>query len=126
MSLRRIRLELARSKEHPQGNPNHGYEFTAPLTDDGHLDEAAYKKDAQLCTVTRFAEHEDDQHGQLVHSRGGRWSFSYEPGDDDDESLFRFAAHSFVEGEYVSITEHDGEEHTFRVVSVGAPRFPQT
>jgi hypothetical protein len=125
VSLKRIRLELARSKDFPNGNPNHGYEFMAPLKDDGHIDEDGFKAQAQLCTVTRFAEHEDDQHGQLIRTRGGRWSFSYEPGDDDDEPIFRLAAHPFNAGEYISITEHDGQERVFRVVSVSAPHFPQ-
>jgi hypothetical protein len=31
--LKRIRLELARSKEFPMGSANHGYEFVAPLDD---------------------------------------------------------------------------------------------
>jgi hypothetical protein len=37
---------------------------------------------------------------------------------DDDESGYRFGAHAFSPGEYVSISDDDGELHTFRVVSV--------
>ena len=37
---------------------------------------------------------------------------------DDDEPGFRFGAHSFVPGEYVTIRGHDGEQHTLRVVAV--------
>ena len=33
--LKRIRLELARSKEFPVGSANHGYEFVAPLDNNG-------------------------------------------------------------------------------------------
>ena len=124
MSLRRIRLELARSKDYPNGNANHGYEFVAPLKDDGHIDEVSYKSQAQLCTVTRFVEHEDDQHGQLMRTRAGKWSFSYEPGEEDDEPLFRLAVHPFKVGEYISVTEHDGIERVFRVVSVAPLRLP--
>jgi hypothetical protein len=29
--FKRIRLELARSKEFPEGSATHGYEFVAPL-----------------------------------------------------------------------------------------------
>ena len=36
---------------------------------------------------------------------------------DDDESGYRFGAHAFAPGEYVSITEHDGVQRTFKVVS---------
>ena len=43
------------------------------------------------------------------------------PGDirtEDDEPIFKFDRHSFVPGEYVSITEHDGVTRPFRVISV--------
>jgi hypothetical protein len=36
--LKRIRLELARSKEFPMGSARHGYEFVAPLDSKGHID----------------------------------------------------------------------------------------
>ena len=31
MSLKRVRLELARTPDFPAGSPSHGYEFVAPL-----------------------------------------------------------------------------------------------
>jgi hypothetical protein len=57
-------------------------------------------------------------HGQLIHIADGRWAFSYAVGDDDDEPIFRFDSHVFVVGEYVTITEHDGEDRVFKVVAV--------
>lgn len=36
--LKRIRLNLARSKEFPSGSTKHGYEFVAPLDSKGHID----------------------------------------------------------------------------------------
>jgi hypothetical protein len=36
----------------------------------------------------------------------------------DDESGYRFGAHAFAPGEYVSIRDEAGELHTFRVLSV--------
>jgi hypothetical protein len=44
--LKRIRLNLARSKEFPLGSDRHGYEFVAPLDASGHID-------ANLCTPSR-------------------------------------------------------------------------
>jgi len=35
--FKRIRLELARSKEFPTGSSQHGYEFVAPLDGSGDL-----------------------------------------------------------------------------------------
>jgi hypothetical protein len=122
LALKLIRLELARTKDFPDGSHKHGYEFTAPLTDDGHLDPDGWHDYRQACTVLRFwGDDEDDEHGQLIHGRGGRWAFSYAPGDDDDEPIFKFDRHSFTEGEYVTVTEHDGEARPFRVVWVKDP-----
>ncbi|MBI1777761.1 MAG: hypothetical protein HYR63_20670 [Proteobacteria bacterium] len=116
--LKKIRLELARSPEFPEGSAHHGYEFKAPLKPDGTFDLAAWRKLAKLCTVHRFWRGEDDEVGELVHHSKHGWAFSYEPGEADDEPIFRFGGHVFREGEYVSITEHDGVERTFRVVMV--------
>lgn len=115
--MKQIRLELARSREFPSGDARHGYVFRAPLAADGRLDERAFKASAQLCTVHRFAPGIDDETGQLVHTAKG-WAFSYAPGEDDDEAIYRLGAHVFKLGEYVTITEHDGKEHTFRVAAV--------
>lgn len=125
MGLKLIRLELARTRQYPQGSAAHGYEFTAPLDEDGHLDMETWKSYRQACTVWRFWGGEPDEHGQLIHGRGG-WAFSYEIGDADDEPIFKFDRHVFRQGEYVSITEHDGVTRPFRVVSVrSAPAVRQ-
>ncbi len=118
MTLKNIRLELARTKEFPEGNPNCGYEFVAPLDAKGHIDAARWKAQKDRCMVRRFWQGQDDERGMLVHLEGGRWAFSYAPGEDDDEPIFRFDRHVFVEGEYVSITEHDGVTRPFRIVRV--------
>lgn len=117
MSLKRIRLELARTPEFPNGSVAHGYDFIAPLDAKGHLDTAAWPEARAACTVRRFWEGQPDEHGNLIHGRGG-WAFSYAPGDDDDEPIFKFDRHNFVVGEYVTVTEHDGVPRPFRVVLV--------
>jgi hypothetical protein len=126
VALKRVRIELARSPEFPQGSSRHGYEFILPLDDDGSLDEEAWRKAPELCTVHRFWGGEDDLTGQLVRKRRGGWAFSYEPGDEDDEAIHRFADHQFREGEYISVREQDGETHTFRVTLIRpAPGFTE-
>ncbi len=117
MVLKRIRLELARTPEFPDGNPACGYEFVAPLSADGLLDAAAWRRERAKCAVRRFWQNTDDEQGALVHHRTG-WAFSYRPGDEDDEPIFRFDKHHFKVGEYVSITEHDGVQRPFRVVDI--------
>jgi len=65
--------------------------------------------------VHSFWDGTPDEHGSLIHRRNNSWAFSYEPGDDDDEPIFRFDRHVFVVGEYVTVTEHDGVARPFRV-----------
>ena len=118
MTLKRIRLELARNKDYPDGSADHGYEFRAPLRPDGHIDLEGWEGLAQLCTVHHFWGTQLDERGQLIRTVDGRWAFSYAVGEDDDEPFFRFESHVFAVGEYVTITEHDGEDRAFKVVAV--------
>jgi hypothetical protein len=117
-SLKTIRLELARTKEQPEGDPHCGYEFTAPLDADGHLDVDGFKLYKSACRVARFWAGEKTEQGALRHLGPDRWVFSYAPGSDDDEPAFKFDKHRFAVGEYVSITEHDGVTRPFKVVFV--------
>ena len=123
-ALKRIRLNLARSKEFPSGSMHHGYEFVAPLDGRGHIDPQLWHKYREHCGVHRFWGN-DDTNGRLLHKPGGaehaRWVFHYGPApdEDDDEPGYRFASHVFAPGEYVSIRDHDNAEtHTFKVMSV--------
>lgn len=124
-SFKRIRLNLARSPEFPQGSSRHGYEFVAPLDGNGHIDVEQWRAHRDQCRVRRFQEGEDDEFGLLVHKPGGaehaRWVFDYDPdAEDDDESGYRFGTHAFRPGEYVSIRGEDGEMHTYQVATVEA------
>ncbi len=119
MALKRIRIELARSPDFPDGSHRHGYEFILPLDAEGRIDLAAYGRAPELATVHRFWEGEDDQTGELIRGEDGGWAFSYEQGEDDDEALHRFDEHAFREGEYLSLrAPGGGEAHTFQVVLV--------
>lgn len=122
-AFKRIRLELARSKEFPSGSARHGYEFVAPLDSKGHIDPQLWQQHRDHCRVRRFWSDEPDEIGRLVHKPGGaehaRWVFDYNPAaTDDDEAGYRFGTHAFMFGEYVSIRDDDGELHTFQVASV--------
>lgn len=120
MPLRHIRLEMARHADFPEGSNRHGYEFTAPLDDEGRFDLETWKAEHPQCRVRRFWPGEDDRVGRLIH-RGARWAFHYdgdEENPEDEEPIFRFDRHLFVEGDYVTITEHDDSVRTFRIVSV--------
>jgi hypothetical protein len=118
MSLKSIRLELARGPDAPSGDPGHGYVFRAPLDSAGHLDEEDWPDVRDFCVVRRLERGDEVERGMLLRTRGGRWVFSYAPGTDDDEPIFRLSSHHFAPGAYVSITEHDGVQRTFRVATV--------
>jgi hypothetical protein len=107
--LSKIRLELARTREHPEGASNIGYEFAAPLTAGGKIDPAAWEKNREHCRVVRFRPGEEDDIGHLVRKPGGSWAFHYDihSDEEDDESGYRFGDHVFRSGEYVSVREDD-------------------
>lgn len=118
MALKRIRLELARTPEHPEGSNAHGYDFIAPLTDDGHLDAEEWNIAKDFCTVRRFWGDEPVEVGHLRHIGTG-WHFDYDrTSGDDDEPLFKLDRHEIQEGEYLSVTEHDGVLRPFRIVHI--------
>jgi hypothetical protein len=115
--LKRIRLNLARSKEFPATN------LSPPLDANGRIDPELWRRYREHRGVRRSLEGENDEFGRLVHRPGGaqhaRWLFDYdETTQDDDEAGYHFGDHVFRNGEYVSIRGEDGEMHTVRVVSV--------
>jgi len=123
-AFKRIRLNLARSKDFPSGSTRHGYEFVAPLDAAGHIDPGQWQKHREYCRVRRFWN-DEEEHGYLVHKPGGaehaRWVFDYGDGaQEDEEAGYRFGSHAFRPGEYVTIRDEDGEMHTFLVVAVEA------
>lgn len=120
MTMSKVRLELARDPDFPQGSREHGYDFVAPLDDDGHIDAAEWRRQRDRCRVRRSWDGDPPETGHLVRKPGGAWAFHYDiHGDqDDDETGYRFDQHVFKPGEYVSINEHDDVIRTFKVVSV--------
>jgi len=120
MSLSRIVMRLARNPgtEFAGGDDHRGYALTAPLTEDGHLDEAAYARSRAHCSVRRFAPDEEAVDGRLAR-KGSRWFFDYDAGDTaDDEPVHRLGEHRFALGEYVTVTDEDGRPLTYKVMEV--------
>ncbi len=122
-NFKTIRLHLAKCKEFPDGSARHGYEFVAPLDATSHIDPEAWKQHREACVAHRFWPGEVSRQGRLIHRAGGTggatWLFDYDNRTTfDDEAGFRFGAHAFVPGEYVSVRDEDGELRTFQVASV--------
>ena len=121
MTVKKVRIELARNRDFPNGSREYGYEFTAPLDDEGHIIADEWRKERDRFRVRRFARGEPDEVGHLVRKPGGSWAFHYDiNGDvDDNDTGYRFGNHIFRRGEYISIRDHDDDElHTYRVITV--------
>ena len=121
MALKRVRLELGRTKDFPMGSRSRGYEFTAPLST---MKTASIPPNGRSTAISAGSAASGraglDQVGHLVHRPGGAWAFHYDiHGDDNaDEAGYRFSTERFRSGEYVSIREQDDEMRTFRVITV--------
>ena len=89
--LQNISLRLARSAEHPEGSPLHGYDIVAPLDTAGHLDAEGWHKARDRCRVRRIWNGEPVRHGRLVHRAGGAdgatWIFDYDDRTITDDDL---------------------------------------
>jgi hypothetical protein len=124
MLLQRITLHLARTPEFPEGSATHGYEIVAPLDIDGHLDAEAWKLSRSHCHVRRFWAGAPDRLGHLVHRAGGAggatWVIDYDDisASAPEERGYHLESHRFVEGEYVSIRDDEGEPIPFRVTAL--------
>jgi hypothetical protein len=114
--LRKVKLELARCHEFPEGSAEHGYELDVPLTATGKLDHDSWLKHRHVASFRRFWG-DDEKRGELRHDRRS-WYLSFAPASAEDEVIFRGDEHRFAVGEYLSIKEHDGITRTFRVASV--------
>lgn len=121
MSLSRIIMRLARNPgtEFADGDDHRGYTLTAPLTADGHLDEAALKGLKGGASVRHFLPEEDPREGRLGR-RGERWFFDFGDAPEGEEPLYRLGEHRFAVGEYLSITDEDGRLLTYKVTEVAA------
>lgn len=119
MTVKQIRMELARDRDFPQGSRRHGYILLAPLDNMDRIDAVEWKAIREKCRVTRFWGSDEHEVGHLVRKPGGAWAFHYDihGNEDDDETGYRFGDERFRPGEYVSIREQDGEMRTFRVIT---------
>jgi hypothetical protein len=113
--MRKIRLELARCHEYPEGSALHGYELHLPLQPDGTIDREGWSKHKSDSDFLRFWGDEEER-GRVKHARSG-WRLSF-GADEPDEVIFRGDDHRFAPGEYVSIAERDGVTRTFKVAAV--------
>jgi|TARA_R100000501_G_scaffold8550_1_gene17394 hypothetical protein len=118
MSWYRIRLEKGRTKESPEGSPAHAYMLTLPLDAGGRIDAAAYRRAPARASILHISPEYGEESGRLIHREDGGWAFSYAPGDEDDEIIFALDRHDIQVGNYITVTEPDGEEAPYKIVSL--------
>lgn len=119
-SFRLVSLHLARAKDHPEGEPEEGYDLLVPLDEAGHLEADIWKSHQALCRIRRFTRDGEIRIGHLRRKPGGQWYFDYEPGEADDEVGFRLGDERFVTGEYISL-KNQHETRTYQIVRVEKP-----
>jgi hypothetical protein len=117
MNWTSIRLELARTPEFPEGSASRAYLLRLPLDTDGLIDAAELHRAPERATVHRFWPNQPDLSGYVVQTPHG-WAFSYEIGEEDDETVFHLESHPLRAGEYITLTEPDGSRLPFRVAGL--------
>ncbi|MHA1524232.1 MAG: hypothetical protein ACTSY1_07465 [Alphaproteobacteria bacterium] len=123
MSLKNIRLELARTSKFPSGSKQHGYVFTAPIDESGRIDAVEWSQSCQSCLVIRFWAGEADKVGHVVHKAGGQWAFIYQ--SRGEERSVCFDEQIFALGKFITINGQGDEQRTFKVTRVDPFGLPE-
>lgn len=113
----RVRIALARTPQFPQGSTSHAYELIVPLDEDNRIDQAAFKAFPARASVQHVEPGRPVKRGAIL-LRNGRYTFSYAPGDADDETIYHLENHPLGIGDYVTITEPGGMAQAYQVESV--------
>ena len=117
MTWNLIRMELARTPDFPAGSASRFYLLRLPLGADGIIDRQELRGDPGRATVRRFWPNQPDITGHVIPTKKG-WALSYRPGEEDDEKIFHLETHPIRSGEYITLTEPDGERLPFRVADM--------
>lgn len=113
MTWKSVRLELAKTREFPNGSASRAYLLRLPLTDDGRIDEAALDALPDQATVRRLWPSEADVSGHLVRNGRG-WAFLARQGH---EAVFAFDPPPLKVGETIELVER-GRTLPFRVAKL--------
>lgn len=117
-ALTKITLQLGRNEGYPDGDRHEGYIINAPINAEGKLDVEIWRKYSKDCKVIRYSANDDnDAEGQLVY-KSGKWSISYSA-DFEEEGLFHLADHRLWVGDYVTVTEKDGDALVYVISQSG-------
>jgi hypothetical protein len=123
MAVVRITLALTAGPGLPEGSTAHRYEIELALDSGGHPDAAAWLADPEPWRARRIQPDTDPVQGDVQHEPDHGWSIRFfgtaAEGPDAPETMFDCGSDPVRPGEYVTVTEPDGVEWTYRVVAVG-------
>jgi len=117
MEWKRVRLELAPTPDFPLGSASRAYLIRLPVNDDGLVDEAKLGAGRDRARVHRFWPSQPDMSGSLVRTSEG-WAISYRRPAGTIDAAIRLDARQLRIGEEVILTEPDGRQLPYRVVSL--------
>lgn len=118
-----VTLVVASGPGFPQGSPDHRYEIGAKLTPGGYLDAKAWEADSSPWSARRIVPNSPPRLGDMVFDADTEsWAIRLYPGPGEVADAPLAAqirrAGQLRPGEYVTIQEPDGQEFSYRVVSV--------
>ena len=116
-SFRKIRLELARESEHPEGDAQFSYTLIAPLNSLSQIDHDTWRSYQEASRIIRQRPGKQVAAGHIIRDESGTWTFHYEEHGGEDEIGYRLSDERFTVGEYISILGEDGT-HVYKVASV--------
>ena len=111
----KVVLELAHSREYPNGSRACVYELRLPLTVDQRLDYCACRRHRHR-DITSRCWSKEERRGELKCDDRG-WFFAFGHREATDAEIL--GRTRFVAGEWIPITGSDGQTRHFRVVEVG-------
>ena len=114
MNWKKIRLELADTRDHPRGSVSRGFLICAPLDKDGTVDRKSLAATPQRAKVRRFWSSEADEDGQFLLVNG-HWALRCQGKPD---RVLPFSKRPFRLGERVDVIDASGQALPFRVASI--------
>jgi hypothetical protein len=115
--MTRVLMVLARGPDHPEGNLTDRLDLQVHLTAQGMLDAVAWETGHTPWLTSRQRSDHPRRDGELVKLEDG-WAIRNL--DREDDPLLAFSASLMRPGEVARVTRLDGEELTYRIVSVEA------
>ena len=120
--MARVLLTLAAGPGFPEGSPEHRYEIDLVLDPAGRPDGAAWAADPAPWRARRITPGAPPVQGDVQYDADHGWTIRFygaaPESPDAPESGLEFGPDSVRPGEYVTVTEPDGQAYAYRVVGV--------